>query len=214
VGVAGGERSVDWRRWWIMRLFVITLLEKGEGRNGGRWERRHPCRPSPGWGHLAGKDAGAPSGLYGQIVTLVNGGSALTWALEFDGVGEAESGGKSNGLLESVPAGCDGVGFLAFHGAGGRGRGVAPTTKGYLSGLQLSHKPAHVARAVVEGLAFELKLAPAIPGAWRRSGRETGYGRWDGGEPGDDADYRGCLLDCRWLCFSARGPGVRWERRL
>jgi sugar (pentulose or hexulose) kinase len=37
------------------------------------------------------------------------------------------------------------------------GAGVAPTTKGRLSGLQLSHKPAHVARAVVEGLAFELK---------------------------------------------------------
>jgi xylulokinase len=64
--------------------------------------------------------------------------------------------GEIERLLDSVPAGCEGVCFWPFMARAG-GAGVAPTTKGRLSGLQLSHKPAHVARAVVEGLAFELK---------------------------------------------------------
>jgi xylulokinase len=40
--------------------------------------------------------------------------------------------------------------------AGGGAAGVAPEARGRLDGLQLSHEPPHVFRAVVEGLACEL----------------------------------------------------------
>lgn len=94
-------------------------------------------------------------GLEGQIVSLVNGGSAVTWALELMGLGD-RSPAQIEQLLASVPAGSDGVccwPFLAPAGAAG----LTPGAKGRLWGLELSHRPAHVARAVVEGLAFELK---------------------------------------------------------
>jgi xylulokinase len=91
----------------------------------------------------------------GQIVSLVNGGSALTWALELMGMADL-SHGEIERLLQSAPAGCGGVSFWPFMARPGA-EGVAPTVKGRLSGLQLSHQPAHIARAIVEGLAFELK---------------------------------------------------------
>jgi sugar (pentulose or hexulose) kinase len=92
-------------------------------------------------------------GLYGQIVSLVNGGSALAWVAELLGVAEA---GELDRLLGSAAAGSDGLicwPFLAPTAAAG----LAPGSRGRLSGLQLSHGRAQVARAVLEGLAFELK---------------------------------------------------------
>jgi L-xylulokinase len=35
--------------------------------------------------------------------------------------------------------------------------GLAPYTRGRIAGLQLSHRPSHIVRAVLEGLGFELK---------------------------------------------------------
>jgi sugar (pentulose or hexulose) kinase len=92
-------------------------------------------------------------GLYGQIVSLVNGGSALAWVSELLGAPDAADIER---LLESAPAGSDGLRFWPFLAPSGAA-GLAPGTRGRLSGLQLSHGPAQVARAVVEGLAFELK---------------------------------------------------------
>ena len=94
-------------------------------------------------------------GLWGQIVSLVNGGSALAWALELTGHAKSK-GAEIDRLLESAPAGCDGLQcqpFLAALAASG----VAPDARGRLSGLQMSHRAGHVVRAVLEGLAFELR---------------------------------------------------------
>jgi sugar (pentulose or hexulose) kinase len=102
-----------------------------------------------------GGGASVPRELWGQIVSLVNGGSSLKWALELMGL-EKSSARDIEKLLGSAPACCDGVMFWPFMARAG-GEGVAPNMKGSLTGLQLSHKPAHMARAVVEGLAFELK---------------------------------------------------------
>jgi xylulokinase len=95
------------------------------------------------------------SELWGQIVSLVNGGSSLTWTLELMGLGKS-SAAKIETLLNNAPAGSNGVIFWPFMARAG-GEGLTPETKGRLSGLQLSHKHEHVARAVVEGLAFELR---------------------------------------------------------
>ena len=94
-------------------------------------------------------------GLWGQILSLENGGSALSWALELTGHNKA-GGDEIDRLLESAPPGSDGLVcwplFAALTVAG-----LAPNAKGRISGLQLSHGPSHVVRAVLEGLAFELK---------------------------------------------------------
>jgi len=92
-------------------------------------------------------------GLYGQILTLGNGGSAVNWALELTGL-DAE---KTNldALLASVPAGADGLRMrpLLYEGGGG---GLTAGTAGRLDGIRLGHGKAHLLRAVVEGLAMEL----------------------------------------------------------
>jgi xylulokinase len=92
--------------------------------------------------------------LHGQMLSLRNGGSAVSWAKKLLGL-DTLPGFDLDQALESVKPGCDGVGcwpLLAAYGAAG----VPPETGGRLVGLQLSHTPAHVLRAVVEGLAFEL----------------------------------------------------------
>lgn len=94
-------------------------------------------------------------GLHGQIVSMTNGGSALNWVLNL--LGRAPSPPEAvDALLASVPPGCAGLGFWPFMTPFG-GTGLAPATRGRLSGIQLSHGVGHVARAVVEGLVFELK---------------------------------------------------------
>ena len=94
-------------------------------------------------------------GLWGQILSLVNGGSAFAWALELTGH-NGTSVAEIDRLLESAPPGSDGVQCWPFLTALGVA-GLAPNTKGRFSGLQLSHGAGHVVRAVLEGLAFELK---------------------------------------------------------
>jgi sugar (pentulose or hexulose) kinase len=94
-------------------------------------------------------------GLWGQILSMVNGGSALTWALGLTGLTGADAK-KIEQLLALAPAGSDGLVFWPFMTPFGAS-GLSPGTKGRLEGLQLSHGAAHVVRAVVEGLAYEMK---------------------------------------------------------
>jgi sugar (pentulose or hexulose) kinase len=94
-------------------------------------------------------------GLWGQIVALMTGGSAFAWALDATGHGKSKSK-EVDRLLESAPPGCDGLQCQPFLTAFAPS-GLVPNSRGRLSGLQLSHGPAHVVRAVLEGLAFELR---------------------------------------------------------
>jgi sugar (pentulose or hexulose) kinase len=94
------------------------------------------------------------AGLSGQLLSLRNGGSAVDWALRlvrWDGSRD----GEVDALLASVPPGSDGVvcwPFLVSYGATDLEAGV----RGGWVGLQLAHTMAHLLRAVVEGLAYEL----------------------------------------------------------
>jgi xylulokinase len=97
----------------------------------------------------------AAEGIWGQILSLGNGGSALSWALELTGQARAGSD-EIDALLEAVPPGSAGLlcwPFLTALAAAG----LPANTRGRISGLQLSHGPGHVVRAVLEGLALELK---------------------------------------------------------
>ncbi len=94
-------------------------------------------------------------GLFGQIISMVNGGSSLTWALDLFGL-NGRSPEEMDDFLESVPAGSAGIDFWPFLAPSGA-TGLSPAATGRLSGLQLSHRPGHIVRAVVEGLVLELQ---------------------------------------------------------
>ena len=92
--------------------------------------------------------------LWGQILSMVNGGSALAWALKLTGH-DHRSPEEIDGILESVPSGSDGLQCWPFFAPGGT-TGLAGDMTGRLSGLRLAHGPGHVIRAVLEGLGCEL----------------------------------------------------------
>ena len=108
-----------------------------------------PATPDAFVCHHAAED------LWGQLLSLENGGSALSWVLSLTGHRSA-GGEKIDRLLESVPAGSDGLiccpQFAALSVAG-----LPPNSRARIVGLQLSHKPEHLVRAVLEGLAYELR---------------------------------------------------------
>lgn len=92
--------------------------------------------------------------FWGQIVSMVNGGSALAWALKLTGH-EHSSPGEIDQALESAPPGSDGLRCFPFF-APGDPTGLAGSMAGRFSGLRLAHGSGHVVRAVLEGLAYEL----------------------------------------------------------
>ena len=94
------------------------------------------------------------SGAFGQMLSMVNGGACIAWALRLigrEGMGVSET----DALMATVPPGSDGLRFRPLLSRLG-GSGLAPGTPGRLDGLGLDHKAAHVLRALVEGLACEL----------------------------------------------------------
>ena len=79
--------------------------------------------------------------LYGQLLSLGNGGTAFAWMLGLLGL-EHELPDEIDRLMASVPAGSEGLCFwpLLVPGAAG----LEPGAKGRLLGLQLSHRRAHL----------------------------------------------------------------------
>ena len=93
-------------------------------------------------------------GLFGQMLSMVNGGSAFAWAAELLGLAD-KSGGELDEIMQSVPPGADGLLLRPTLTAGG-GEHLPAGANGCLAGITLSHRPAHVLRAAAEGLACEL----------------------------------------------------------
>ena len=86
-------------------------------------------------------------GLFGQLLSMANGGSSLSWALKTLGLEKTEPD-RIDEMVQSVPPGCDGLVFSPLMVQG----------DGKLTGLKLSHTGAHIIRAVIEGLADELAM--------------------------------------------------------
>lgn len=93
-------------------------------------------------------------GLFGQILSLVNGGSAFRWGTELLALAD-RTRDEMDQLILSAPPGCSGLRFrpllTSFDVLG-----VRPGTRGRLNGLQLYHDKTHLMRSIVEGLACEL----------------------------------------------------------
>lgn len=93
-------------------------------------------------------------GLYGQLLSLGNGGSSVSWALGFLGFHDGQRTNLDE-VLAAVPPGCDGLRAWPFLAPGGAA-GLPAAVAGRFAGLRLEHTRAHALRAIVEGLACEL----------------------------------------------------------
>ncbi len=93
-------------------------------------------------------------GLFGQLMSLGNGGSAVQWVLEVTGQSGLSSE-QLEGRLRSVEPGANGLRCWPLLMDSGRAMGGMPRG-GRFSGLHLGHSASHLLRAVVEGLACEL----------------------------------------------------------
>ena len=93
-------------------------------------------------------------GLFGQMLSMVNGGSCISWAVRTLGLGSPGIADLDS-LMAGVPAGSEGLRFRPLLSDIGGG-GLAPGTTAALHGLRLLHTPAHIMRSLVEGLACEL----------------------------------------------------------
>lgn len=93
-------------------------------------------------------------GLYGQLLSMSNGGSAVQWLLEVTGQ-SALRGEELDDRLASVSPGADGLRCWPLLKEAGR---IAQSTTpgGRFAGITLAHSASHLLRAVVEGLACEL----------------------------------------------------------
>ncbi|HSW44323.1 MAG TPA: FGGY-family carbohydrate kinase [Phycisphaerae bacterium] len=91
-------------------------------------------------------------GRWGQLVSLIVGGSVFKWACDLTRMTGTHTD-EIDTLLESVPPGSDGVRLYPFHDAVG---GPNRLSAGSIEGLKLAHGATHLLRAAVEGLCFEL----------------------------------------------------------
>ncbi len=94
-------------------------------------------------------------GMFGQMLSMVNGGSCVTWTLRTLDL-ENRDAAAIDALMAGIPPGCDGLRFRPLLSPGTGGAGLPPGTAGRIDGLRLGHTAAHILRAVVEGLACEL----------------------------------------------------------
>ncbi len=90
-------------------------------------------------------------GIWGHLLSMVNGGSALKWAMKLTGT-DSLNAESLEALLASAPPGCDGLQCIPHFTPTPLSPGSAR-----LVGLQFSHDAAHILRAVIEGLVCGLR---------------------------------------------------------
>ncbi len=92
-------------------------------------------------------------GLFGQMLSMVNGGSTIQWAARLTGRRLARE--ELDAAMAAVPPGSDGLRFWP-HLVRLAGSEAAVQEGGRIRGITLAHGPDHLLRAAVEGLACEL----------------------------------------------------------
>ncbi len=98
----------------------------------------------------------APDRWYAQAAILA-GGLALRWLRDMLGMKRrADAYEHLSALAAEVPPGAEGLLFIP-HLAGARRMQGGASASGAFSGLRLHHGPGHLARAVMEGVAFAMR---------------------------------------------------------
>jgi len=97
-------------------------------------------------------------GGWGLEMDLVSTGSAVAWLAAL--VGRDEAGVLA--MAARAEPGARGVSFLPFLGAGEQGALWDPSLRGTLTGLTLSHEPADIAGALLEGIVLETRRCVGV----------------------------------------------------
>lgn len=92
-------------------------------------------------------------GLFGQLLSMVNGGSTIEWVVKL--TGRQLSREEIDAAVEAVPPASDGMIFWP-HLVCLAGAGAGAAQGGRIAGMTLAHGPNHLLRAALEGLACEL----------------------------------------------------------
>jgi len=92
-------------------------------------------------------------GLFGQMLSMVNGGSTIEWAARLTGRRLARE--ELDSAMEAVAPGSDGL-MMWPHLVCLAGSEAAVQGGGRIAGITLAHGPDHLRRAAVEGLCCEL----------------------------------------------------------
>ncbi|NOX54826.1 MAG: hypothetical protein GXP27_10390 [Planctomycetes bacterium] len=145
-------------------------------------------------------------GLYGQLLSMVNGGSALDWAGKLIGRNNL-SGEEIDAVLQTVPPGSDGLCFWPLLSPGGP-QGTSESG-GRLSGITLRHTSRHLLRAVLEGLGCELTRHL---GFFTQAGFSVQRLVMTGSPAASHPRYSLTSAACPW-CVSRSRPSAHTERR-
>jgi xylulokinase len=117
------------------------------------------------------------TGAWMGMTVMLSCGGALRWWR--DAVPRPVSYDELTAGVDGVVAGCEGLTFLPYL-SGERSPHNDPGARGAFVGLTLRHGPAHLARAVLEGVTFGLRdgldVLTAITGIWPKEVRVTGGG--------------------------------------
>jgi xylulokinase len=96
--------------------------------------------------------------LFTTVGAMTCGGVLLRYLKDLLGKGYEDDAGfeRLTGLAAGVPPGCDGLVALPYF-EGERTPIWNPDARGVFSGLRLGHGPGHIARSIMEGVAFGLR---------------------------------------------------------
>ena len=100
----------------------------------------------------------AVDGTYAREADLLAGGSAREWAENvFLKRGHKQTGRSAWRSAHDAAPGADGLFFAPYLAGGEQGVLWNPDLRGTLTGLTLAHTPAKIARALLEGMWFEIR---------------------------------------------------------
>jgi xylulokinase len=99
----------------------------------------------------------ARHGTYGREADLLASGSARAWAEHILWASEKKSSRALWRAAYDVPPGANGLLFAPYLAGGEQGILWSPDLQGTLRGLTLDHDPGHIARALLEGMFFEIR---------------------------------------------------------
>ncbi len=136
-------------------------------------------------------------------------GSAITWLGGLLGVDE----GELFELAATSPLGANGTSFLPYIGFGEQGALWDPTLRGAIGQLTLAHTRADVARALLEGIALEVRRCVRVldeagvpPGPLVVAGGAAGSEMFAGMLAGATGSAVTRIEHGRWI--SARGAAI------
>jgi xylulokinase len=100
----------------------------------------------------------AVDGTYGREADLLAGGSAREWAENvFLDSGNKQTRRSAWRAVYNAAPGADGLLFAPYLAGGEQAVLWDPDLRGTLTGLTLAHNPAKIARALLEGMSFEIR---------------------------------------------------------